>query len=150
MAAPTVNLKAIFDRMLVNISARNMYSGAPVADSIMRMLQVEIRKDGGGVTAPYWLSVTERGRGPRRSTKDHGLVQIIYKWMAKHNLFESDTAKGKLNEARGMTWYINKYGNKQFREGAFVDIYTTARKQTITEIEQEYSVVINRITMDII
>lgn len=145
-----MELQPILSRFVAQIATRNMYGGNKIPASVMRMIQVEIRDNGGGVTAPYWLSVLEQGRGARKSNKDHGLVKIIYKWMAKRGMFRSSTPEGKMSEAKGMTWYINKYGNQQFRAKAFVDIYTQARQQTIAEIEQEYSLAIGKITQDII
>jgi hypothetical protein len=148
MARP--DLKPTLDRFVQTIATRNTYSGRPVSPSIMRLVQVEITPTNQGVTAPYWLGVLERGRGKRVSTKDSGLVQKIYKWMERRKMFKSSTAAGRLNEARGLTWYINKYGNQQFRSKTFIDIYTQARAQAIQEINAEYAIAIGRITQDII
>lgn len=145
-----IPLKPILDRFVAQIATRNMYSGNRIPDSIMRLIQVEERANGGGVLAPYWLSVLEHGRGARKSTKDSGLWKRIYAWMDRRGMFRSSTEAGKVNEAKGLTWYINKYGNKQFRNRAFVDIYTQARQQTIAELDKEYSLAIGKITQDII
>jgi len=127
-----------------------MYSGNRIPDSIMSMFKLEIRKDGAGILVPYWISVLQRGRGPRRGTKSHGLVRKIYRWMEKHSMFKSNTSQGKLAEARSMTWYINKYGNKQFRNKIFVDIYESERKKTILKIDNEFGLMVGKITMDVI
>jgi len=145
-----IDLLPHFNAFISSIAARNTYGGNPVSPSIMRMITAEIRADGGGVIAPYWLGVLERGRGKRKSNKDHGLVNIIYAWMNKRNMFKSHTDKCKWNEAKGMTWYINKYGNQQFRNHVFIDIYTTAREKTIADIQAEYSLAIHKITKDIL
>jgi hypothetical protein len=70
--------------------------------------------------------------------------------MDKNSMFTSQTMKGKLSEAKSMTWYINKYGNKHFRSGTFVDVYETERQNTIDELNRETLAEINRITMDAI
>jgi len=114
------------------------------------MFTIEERSDGAGIVVPYWIGVLQRGRGPRRSTKSAGLVKIIYKWMEKNGMFRSATAKGKMNEARFMTLYINKYGNKQFRSKTFVDIYESERKKTIDKIDLKIEKTISKITMQII
>ena len=147
---PLIDIKAELDELVRNISTKNMYSGNKIPDSIMDMFTVEIRNDGGGVLVPYWLGVLERGRGPRRGNVDTGLYKKIYKWMAKHNLFKSSDAKARLREAKYMTLYINKYGNRQFRSKTFVDIYTTVRKQTIEKIDKKFGEVIGKITYDVI
>jgi len=55
-----------------------------------------------------------------------------------------------LNEAKSITWYINKYGNKHFRSKTFVDVYETARKEFIDRINSKYSLEISKITMEVI
>lgn len=65
-------------------------------------------------------------------------------------MFKSGTAKGKVNEAKSVTWYLNKYGNKQFRNKVFIDIYESERKKTIEKINQKFSLEIDKITMDVI
>jgi hypothetical protein len=127
-----------------------MYSGNKVSDSIMRMFTIEETDFNCGITVPYWLGVLERGRGPRKSNVDTGLWKRIYQWMQKHNMFKSDTAKGKENEAKYVTYYINKYGNKQFRNHVFVDIFTEERRKTIEKINERFSKEIHKITMDVI
>ena len=136
--------------LIKNISDKNMYSGNKIPASVMAMFKLEIRENGAGVLVPYWISVLQKGRGPRKGTKDHGLRKRIYKWMAKNNMFKSSTAKGKLAEAKSMTWYINKYGNKQFRSRVFVDIYESERAKTIKKIDAEIGMTIGKITMEII
>ena len=145
-----IDLKPELQELIDNIAKRNMYSGNKISDSIMKLFEIEVRDTGAGILVPYWISVLQRGRGPRRSTKSSGLVKIIYRWMQKRNMFKSSTAKGKLNEAKYLTWYINKYGNQQFRSKVFVDIYETERKKTIEKIDNKFSLIIGKITMDVI
>ena len=143
-------LKPDLQELIDNIAKKNMYSGNKIPDSIMKMFEIEVRDDGAGILVPYWIGVLQQGRGPRKSTKSSGLIKVIYRWMAKRGMFRSSTAKGKMAEARFMTMYINKYGNKQFRNKAFVDIYETERKKTIKKIEDKFSLIIGKITMDAI
>jgi len=145
-----INLKPELEEMIKLISQRNMYSGNKIPDSIMKMFEIEITELHDGILVPYWLGVLERGRGPRKSNVDTGLYKKIYRWMEKHNLFKSSDAAARLREAKFMTLYINKYGNRQFRNKAFVDIYTTVRKQTIEKIDKKFGEVIGKITMDVI
>ena len=145
-----IELKPELEELIRNISQKNMYSGNKISESIMRQFEVETTDTSAGIFVPYWLPVLEHGRGKRRSNKDSGLVNKIYSWMQKHNMFRSVTAKGKMNEAKFLTWYINKYGNKQFRSKVFVDIYTAERKKTIEKINQKFSLAIGKITMQVI
>ena len=143
-------LKPELQELIDNISKKNMYSGNRISDSIMKLFEIEVRDDGAGILVPYWLGVLQRGRGPRKSNKNSGLIKIIYRWMEKRNMFRSTTAKGRLGEARFMTMYINKYGNKQFRNNVFIDIYETERKKTIKKIDDKFGLLIGKITMDVI
>jgi len=145
-----IELKPELEELIRNISQKNMYSGNKIPESIMRQFEVETTDTSAGILVPYWLSVLEHGRGKRRSNKDSGLVNKIYAWMQKRNMFRSVTVKGKMNEAKFLTWYINKYGNKQFRSKVFVDIYTAERKKTIEKINKKFSLAIGKITMEVI
>jgi hypothetical protein len=132
------------------ISSKNMYSGNPVPESVMKLFEIEIREDGGGVLVPYWIPVLQKGRGPRKNTTDHELWKKIYGWMERKNLFRSRTNEGRISEAKSVTWYINKYGNKHFRSKQFIDIYESARKQFIENVNKKFSEQIDKITMEII
>jgi len=145
-----IDLKPELEEMIKLISQKNMYSGNKIPDSIMKMFEIEITELHDGILVPYWLGVLERGRGPRKSNVDTGLYKKIYKWMGKHNLFKSSDATARLREAKSMTWYINKYGNRQFRSKTFIDIYTTVRKQTIEKIDKKFGDKIGKITMEVI
>ena len=145
-----IDLKPELQELIDNIAKKNMYSGNRISDSIMKLFEIEVRDDGAGILVPSWISVMQRGRGPRKSTKSSNLWRKIYKWMQRRNMFKSGTAKGKINEAKYVTWYINKYGNKQFRSKVFVDIYETERKKTIEKIDKKFSLIIGKITMDVL
>ena len=116
----------------------------------MRMFHVELRADGAGILVPYWIGVLQRGRGPRKKSKSSGLQKKIYAWMQRRGMFKSSTAKGKQAEARGMTWYINKYGTQHFRSKVFLDIYEIETKKTIRRIDRNFSLLIGKITSDIL
>lgn len=145
-----IDLKPELAEMIKLIGERNNYSGNKIPESIMKMFEVEITELHDGILVPYWLGVLERGRGPRRSNIDTGLYKKIYRWMEKRNMFRSGTVKGKLREAKFMTWYINKYGNQQFRNKTFIDVYTSVRKATIEKIEKKFSDKIDKITMEVL
>jgi hypothetical protein len=148
MALP--DLKPEFEELISAISKRNGYYGNKIPASIMKMFEVVISENGGGILVPYWISVLQKGRGPRKSTKDHGLWKILYRWMDKKNMFESASAEGKINEAKRMTWWINKHGNQHFQSGVFVDVFESERKKTIEKINKKFVLAISKITMDII
>jgi hypothetical protein len=144
------DLKPEMQELINNISQKNTYSGNKISESIMRQFEIEETDLNCGILVPFWLPVTQKGRGPRKSNKDYGLWKIIYRWMERKNMFKSGTPKGKINEAKFVTWYINKYGNQQFRNKVFIDIYETERKKTIEKIDKKFSQAISKITMEVI
>lgn len=117
--------------------------------SVAKLIDVEIRQNGAGVLAPFWLIVLERGRGARKNSTDHKLYTKIYDWMAKRNMFKSKTEKGRINEAKSLTWFINKYGTKMYRDGMFKDVYTKETEKAIEKIDKAISLELYRITREI-
>ncbi|MCJ7447918.1 MAG: hypothetical protein MUO72_09505 [Bacteroidales bacterium] len=144
------DLKPELKAMINNIAQKNMFYGNKVPASVMALFEVVETDFNVGVLVPYWLGVLQRGRGPRRSSQSSGLVNKIYAWMQSRNMFRSGTAKGKLNEARFITLYINKYGNVHFRSKRFIDIYEAERKKAIESIEKKFTFEINKITMEVL
>jgi hypothetical protein len=144
------DLKPEMQELINNISQKNTYSGNKISESIMRLFQVEETDRNCGVLVPFWISVTQKGRGPRRSSTNYNLWKRMFRWMEKNNMFKSATTEGRISEAKSVTWYINKYGNKQFRNKVFIDIYETERKKTIEKIDKKFSQAISKITMDVI
>lgn len=136
--------------LIKRISAKSTFYGNRIPDSIMKMFEIEKTDRSAGILVPAWIPVLERGRGPRKSNKDSGLVKRIYAWMERRGMFEADTTEGKMREAKAMTWYINKYGNKHFRSGVFIDIYQTERATTIVRINKRHELAIGRITKGVL
>ena len=114
------------------------------------MIHTNIQPNKATVTVPYWFSITEHGRGVRKSSKNYNLDQKIYKWMKERNMFKSQTAKGRINEARGLTWYINKYGTKQFRNKEFRDVYTSETQKLVMEVNRMALTQVKKITSDLV
>lgn len=144
------DIKPELQELITNIGNKNTYSGNKISDSIMRQFTIEETYSNCGILVPFWLPVTQRGRGPRKSTKNYDLWKIIYRWMERKNMFRAASPRGKINEAKSVTWYINKYGNKQFRNKVFIDIYETERKKSIEKINEKFSRSISKITMEVI
>jgi len=144
------SIRPELEELIRNISQKNMFYGNKIPDSIMRQFEIEAKETSIGILVPYWLSVLEHGRGKRKSSKESGLANKIYEWMRSRNMFRSTTEKGKRNEARFITWYINKYGNKQFRTKVYVDVYTTERKKAIEKIDKKFALEISKITTEVI
>ena len=117
--------------------------------SVAKLIEVEIRDNGAGVLAPFWLPVLERGRAPRKNSTDNKLYTKIYDWMAKRNMFKSKTEKGRINEAKSLTWFINKYGTKMYRDGVFKDIYSRETEKAIEKIDKAIQLEAYKITREI-
>ena len=123
---------------------------AKLPNSLAAMIHTNSQPNKVTVIVPYWFSVTEHGRGVRKSSKNYNLDQKIYKWMQARNMFKSQTAKGRINEARGLTWYINKYGTKQFRNKEFRDVYTSETQKLAMEVNRLALTQVKKITSDLV
>ena len=124
---------------------------AAMPKSVRDLIEVEIRSpSSGGVLAPFWLPVLEKGRAPRKNNTDTKLYKKIYAWMEKRGMFKSVTAKGKINEAKALTWYINKYGTKMYRDKTIKDVYTKKTKSLVERLDKEYSSYIGKVTSDLL
>jgi len=135
-----------------NIGQKNTFYGNKVSPTIMKLFEVETRQDGAGLLVPYWIGVTQRGRGPRIHPKDHNLKGKMKAWMQKRGMLTAKTQRGRNNQVKSMVWYINHYGNKQFNLGnpKYIDIYDTERKITIKKIDNQFGLMIGKITTDIL
>ena len=143
----------ILDRILKESKS---YHGNSL-EGLRPLFAVEGDRSKATLYAPYWVDALQRGRGRWGGTnvgKKTGFMgaemtafQIaIYKWMEKHNAFNSDTPKGKINDARFVAWHINQHGTKHFQEGKFIDVYDTIIKQTSEELYEEVGRQAMRIT----
>ena len=123
---------------------------AKLPNSLAAMIHTNSQPNKATVTVPYWFSITEHGRGIRKSINNYNLEQKIYKWMQDRNMFKSQTAKGRINEARGLTWYINKYGTKQFRNKEFRDVYTSETQKLALEVNRLALTQVKKISSDLV
>ena len=144
------DLKPILKEMIDQIARRTTFYGSSMPPSVMALFEIEEDDSHVGVLAPFWIGAFQGGRGPRKNKKDHELWKIIYSWMERHNRFRSKTPEGKVSEAKSVTWYLNKYGNKHFRSGRFIDIYETARQVAVDKIMNRFSLEIGEITKQVI
>lgn len=146
------DIKPELQKLTQAIAVKPTYRGSKIPESVMAMFEIKETDSSCGLLVPIWFSVFENGRGPWRGTNvGNPLLRVrIYNWMKKKNLFRSSTEAGKRGEAFVIARYINKYGNEQYRNHVHIDIYTTEREKTIKEIDQKFSVFINKITMDVI
>jgi hypothetical protein len=156
-----LNVKDLLDKLVDDIFAKGKsFYNAPLSLSLKPLVHVEGDKNSGKVIVPRWFPVTQKGRGPRKTTKttwtnfkgyEMSTFQLaIYLWLEKKNGFESTTDAGKINEAKGLAWYINKYGNKHYRSGVYIDIYDTLVKELTIEVRKQFMVEAVRITSELV
>lgn len=80
-----------------------------------QFIELDVRTDTGTLKAPRYITTMEEGRGPRTSSTHAGLQGLIYAWMARKGLFKSGEVNARQEEAKRMTWYINKYGTRLYQ-----------------------------------
>ena len=118
--------------------------------SLAVLIRTEYHSEGITVLVPFWFPITEKGRGPRKASQESNLWMKIYEWMERRNMFRSRTPQGKINEAKGLTWYINKYGTRQFREKLYKDIYTTATQEVKDRLAKDFKQKVLQIASDVV
>jgi hypothetical protein len=65
-----LNVKDLLDKLVDDIFAKGKsFYNAPLSLSLKPLVHVEGDKDSGKVTVPYWFPVTQKGRGPRKTTE---------------------------------------------------------------------------------
>jgi hypothetical protein len=144
------DVKPELQEMIQKISLRNMYYGNKIPSSLMAKFEIVEEEFNAGIKVPFWISILQYGRGVRKSNRSSGLIKIIYRWMEKRNMFTSKDAKGKMSEAWVVTRHINKFGTAHFQSKRFVDIYETARKETIEKINKKFGDEIYKITSEVL
>lgn len=96
-------------------------------------MDYEADDKGARIKVPFWFPTFETGRGKRKSTTPTpatdkrfktGFSQRLYEWMKRNSKFKTFTERGKINEAEGLRWWINKHGTKLFRKGGRKDIFS--------------------------
>jgi hypothetical protein len=156
-----LNVKESLEKLVNDIFSKGKsFYGKPLSNSLKSLVIVEGDKDKGRVLVPYWFDVVQRGRGKRKTNKgdffsfkgrELSTFQIaIYNWMEKNGRFESRTENGKINEAKGLAWYINKFGTKHYRSGQYIDIYDTLVKELAEDMRKQYMEEAMKITSDLV
>lgn len=110
----------------------------PLSSTLRPLVEVVVTERGAKVEVPFWFPVQQYGRGIRKSNVYQGFDIAIYNWMKKRNMFKSKTTEGQIREAKSVAWYINKYGNKHYRSGRYIDIYDTIVKETTEKVVEMY------------
>ena len=123
---------------------------AKLPNSLAAMIHTNSQPNKATVTVPYWFSITEHGRGVRKSSKNYNLDQKIYNWMKARNMFKSKTEVGRRNEAKQLTWYINHFGTKQFHDQIYKDIYTSETQKLSMEVNKLAMTQVKKITSDLV
>ena len=134
------------------------YYGERLSEKLRRLIRFEGNEKKAAAYVPVWWSVLQRGRGKARNNPNqHDTIdgvkvtlfaKAIYFWMQKRNMFKSVTAKGKVNEAKGLAYYINQKGTQQYRKGVYIDVYDTILKEFRQNVLNKYSSQIKSINSD--
>jgi len=114
------------------------YPSGSASEGMKKLVVKEVDEKGARALVPEWFPVFQKGRGVRKSNVYQEFDLRIYEWMQKKNLFKAKTEQGKRNEAKSLAWYINKYGNKHFRSGQFIDVYQSLIPKYATKAAEIY------------
>lgn len=148
------NVEKILDEFVSEMFSQwKTFQGNSASDGMKRLVSKEVNEVSAKAVAPYWFPVFQYGRGVRKTNSTEWVEiagvpmstfqRAIYEWMTKKSLFTSKTERGRLNEAKGLAWYINKYGNAHFRSGKFIDVYEGLIKkyaQKFTQMNADWAI----------
>jgi hypothetical protein len=146
------HLTGLKGKVIDNISKH----GTKLSDKTKALIEIQTTVISGAIVVPFWFPIFEHGRGPKKNAvyaagemtvagvKLKGLEVILYKWLQRHNKFKKKTERGRAYEARHMRWYMNKYGNKLYRDlkGSSLDIYSTLIPEAVNMIAEDISSII--------
>jgi hypothetical protein len=168
MAISNVDIKKSCEELVEDIFSKGKtIHGNKLSSKIKDMVVVEGNKNSARVLVPYWFSVTQYGRGKRKTNNtewtDTGLVNrkgeavlistfqlALYEWMKKYNRFQSRTPLGKVNDAKSLAYYINANGNYHHRQKVYIDIYDTLTIKLVEDLTKEVGRIALRITSELI
>ena len=139
-----LNVSNILNDLVNDMFAKGKsYHGKPLT-SLRPLVEVQGNSGSGRVLVPFWWSTLQHGRGKRETTKTEWrnfkgykmstMQRAIYRWMQKNGRFTAQSDAGRINEAKSVTWYINKHGNKHFQERRYIDIYDTLVNETVNDM----------------
>jgi hypothetical protein len=90
------------------------------------------------IFAREFFSSIETGRGPRKSSQDHGFKDKMLEYMKAKGIGSNLTEKKREQLAKFLVWKINKEGDKTFKQGGRV-VYTPTLNKLVEELRRELS-----------
>lgn len=105
-----------------NLSSTGTNATGKTSSSIRYTITEEGSKTILEVSGRPFVFTVETGRGPRRSSQSHGVVNHIREWMDAKGVGSGLSEAKKDSLARFLTWRINKEGTRLYKKGGRVDI----------------------------
>lgn len=106
------------------------------ADSIT--YEIEISNDG-SISLRFlgrkYFKALETGRGPRKSSSYQQYDVSLLEYMEARGMLSGLTDNQKKNKAKSLAWYINKHGDKTYREGGR-EVYSNTLSKLVTELKR--------------
>ena len=87
------------------------------------------------IYARAYFSAIETGRGPRKSTQYQEYDKSLLEYMEARGLVSGLTQKQKESKAKSLAWYINKHGDKTYREGGRI-VYSKTMDKLVKELTE--------------
>jgi len=131
-----------FGQDSIKIIEKNSRSaGQPATGDTLRSLKSDAKETDQStrleVSGPMHVMVLETGRGPYAGGPESNLQKKIEIWMRAKPVQPRD-GQTIQQAAKGITWYINKFGTELYRKGGRKDIITPAlRQKRFDELETE-------------
>lgn len=83
--------------------------------------------------AREFFGTLESGRGPRKSASYKQFDKSLLEYMEARGMVSGLTQKQKESKAKSLAWYINKHGDKTYREGGRI-VYSKTLDKLVKEL----------------
>lgn len=83
-----------------------------------------------------FFKAIETGRGPRENSQYQQFDMNLYEYMQVRGLFKpNSTEKQKQAQSKSLAWYINKHGDKTYREGGRI-VYSETLTKLVSDLRR--------------
>lgn len=136
MTVSLIQILTGYGQSVVNDIRGNLSSsGSNATGKTSTSVQYSVSEDGTKTTLfvygrPFIFTV-ETGRGPRKSTRSYNLASNILEWLETTGKVSGLSQIQKESKAKSLTWFINKFGTKLYRQGGRKDIISNVVTPTL-------------------
>lgn len=120
---------------VLQLDVHNLSATGKTERSINYKIESDTDTDRLLLLARPFFSALETGRGPRKSSQYKEYDKSLLEYMEARGLLSGLTKKQKESRAKSLAWYINKHGDKTYREGGR-EVYSKHLDKLVRELKE--------------